>query len=479
MGSERATNKSTIEEGESTVKVTVSLPAGRRFGMRERVRRSFAGKARGYNIVKAMNSALLITAIVLAAAPVAQGQTAKRAAAASATSSEQIPPVSYVCPMVQDADVVEDKPGKCQKCGMQLVPARLDPVWTCPVHGVVVKGAPGKCPLDGRDLIQMTMSLTWTCRNTDISAIAPGSCADGSPMLKKYVARAHGDHNPKHGGQFFMAPDNRHHLEGAFPHAGVFRLYLYDDYTKPLPRDQMRTATAKVVIQPVDRKAPITTPTQSFTLVPARNGRYLEAKIGERALPAALQAKVKFQADAPEHVFDFSFERYSKEPASSPAAMTMAPAASSPSSAAPATVPRGNSATSAPPPSPASATGAEPIPTGVDPALIPLPIPDTIPELLAQLRTRTNQIKRFIDAGEFAAIYVPAFQAKDLSVALEAHQTEIPADDRKAVESSIAQVVRSAYLLDMLADIGNKQQTSEAYERFAAAVRDIESAFPK
>jgi hypothetical protein len=364
--------------------------------------------------------------------------------------------------MAQDADVVEDKPGKCQKCGMQLVPARLDPVWTCPVHGVVIKDAPGKCPLDGRDLIQVTMSVTWTCRNTDISAIAPGSCADGSPMQKTYVARAHGDHNPKHGGQFFMAPDNRHHLEGALPHAGVFRLYLYDDYTKPLPREQMRTATAKVVIQQVDRKAQITTPTQSFALAPGRNGRYLEAKIGERALPAALQAKVKFQADAPEHVFDFSFERYSKEPASSPA-----------------TVPRGSSATSAPPPPPASATGAEPIPSGVDPALIPLPIPDTVPELLAQLRTRTNQIKRFIDAGEFAALYVPAFQAKDLAVALEAHQTELPADDRKGVESSIAQVVRSAYLLDMLADIGNKQQTSEAYERFAAAVREIESAFPK
>src|SRR5256885_3700227 len=146
--------------------------------MREGVHRSFAGKARGYNIVMAMNSAALITAIALAAAPVAQRQTAEPRAAASVTSGERIPPVSYVCPMAQDADVVEDKPGKCQKCGMPLVPARLDPVWTCPVHGVVIKDGPGRCPIDGRDLIQVTMSVTWTCRNTDISAIAPGSCAD-------------------------------------------------------------------------------------------------------------------------------------------------------------------------------------------------------------------------------------------------------------------------------------------------------------
>src|ERR1700680_1052699 len=247
-----------------------------------------------------MNSAVFITAIALAAAPLTERQTAKPTAAASGREAAQIPPVSYVCPMPQDADVVEDKPGKCQKCGMQLVPARLDSVWTCPAHGAVIKVAPGKVPLDGRALMQVTMSVTWTCQNTEISAIAPGSCADGSPMQKKYVARPHGDHNPRHGGQFFMAPDNRHHLEGAFPRAGVFRLYLYDDYTTPLPRDQMRTATAKVVTQQTDQKAQSTTPTQAFTLVPVPNGRYLEAKIGKTALPAALQAKVKFQADAPE-----------------------------------------------------------------------------------------------------------------------------------------------------------------------------------
>ena len=428
-----------------------------------------------------MNSAVFLTAMIaLVAAPMAQQQTAKPTAAASGAPAERIPPVSYVCPMVQDADVVEDKPGKCQKCGMPLVPARLDSMWTCPVHGVVIKDAPGKCPLDGRALLQMTMSVTWTCRNTDISAIAPGSCADGSPMQRKYAARAHGDHNPKHGGQFFMAPDNRHHLEGAFPHAGVFRLYLYDDYTKPLPRDQVRRVTAKVVTQQVDRKAQIApTPAQSVTLVPVRNGRYLEARIGKTTLPAALQAKVKFQADAPEHVFDFSFDRYSKEPTPSPTAVTSPAAASAPSSAAPAAAPRQNAGSSpAPPPSAASATGAEPVPLGVDPALIPLPIPDTVPELLAQLRTRTNQIKRLIDAGAFDGIYVPAFQAKDLAVALEAHQNELP-DNRKSIEAAIAQLVRSAYLLDMLADIGNKQQTSDAYERFAAAVMDIESAFPK
>jgi len=30
-------------------------------------------------------------------------------------------PVLYTCPMESHADVVSDKPGKCSKCGMDLV----------------------------------------------------------------------------------------------------------------------------------------------------------------------------------------------------------------------------------------------------------------------------------------------------------------------------------------------------------------------
>ena len=116
--------------------------------------------------------------------------------------------------------------------------------------------------------------------------------------------------------------------------------------------------------------------------------------------------------------------------------------------------------------------------SGVDPALVPLPIPETVPEMLAQLRTRTDQIRSFIDKGSFASIYVPAFQAKDLALALDAHKNELPAEKRRVAEPAIAKLVRSAYMLDAFGDLGNKQQISDAYAIFLAATRDIQSAFP-
>src|SRR5262249_44263185 len=144
----------------------------------------------------------------------------------------------------------------------------------------------------------------------------------------------------------------------------------------------------------------------------ARNGRFLEAKLGKQAFPLAVQAKVKFQPEAPEHHFDFTFEKYSVDlpvPAATPT-MTMT------TPAAPAAV-----ATTSPA---ARASAADPLvevaPSAVDAALVPMAVPETVPEMLAQLKTRNDQIKMFIDRGAFASVYVPAFQAKDVALALDA-----------------------------------------------------------
>ena len=110
---------------------------------------------------------------------------------------------------------------------------------------------------------------------------------------------------------------------------------------------------------------------------------------------------------------------------------------------------------------------------------MPLPIPDTVPEMLTQLRTRARiRSAHSSTRGLFAAIYVPAFQAKDLALALDEHKNELAADRRKIAEPAIAKLVRAAYLLDAFGDIGNKQQIAEAYARFVEAATEIHAAFP-
>jgi len=101
-----------------------------------------------------------------------------------------------------------------------------------------------------------------------------------------------------------------------------------------------------------------------------------------------------------------------------------------------------------------------------------------VPEMLAQLKTRNDQVKQFIDKGMFAAVYVPAFQAKDLALALDEHKKELSPEKVKIAEPAITRLVRSAYLLDAFGDLGNKQQIVDAYARFNEAVGEITSAFP-
>jgi hypothetical protein len=56
----------------------------------------------------------------------------------------------------------------------------------------------------------------------------------------------HSDHDPRHGGIFFMALDMRHHLEGSLSAPGVVRVYLYDARTMPLNSERMAQASGSL-----------------------------------------------------------------------------------------------------------------------------------------------------------------------------------------------------------------------------------------
>src|SRR5258708_23028335 len=107
-------------------------------------------------------SALVVAAIFVVATSAAPApQTAKPAAR---TTDIELPPISYVCTMPGDEDVIEDHPGVCRKCGMTLVPIRLDSVWTCARQPLLMTSeTPGKCPTDGTPLVRVTAALSWAC----------------------------------------------------------------------------------------------------------------------------------------------------------------------------------------------------------------------------------------------------------------------------------------------------------------------------
>jgi hypothetical protein len=431
--------------------------------------------------------ALLLCA--LAIVPLAAQQT--RPAAIQPVRSKtppSLPPISMTCPM--HPDVVEDKPGSCPLCKMALVPVRLESVWSCPIHQAVIEHAPGLCPIDKRDLVQMTMALTWTCKGRpDIDQIQPGKCPDGSAMIAKRTLRPHGNHNPQHGGQFFMAPDTWHHLEGAYPQPRLFRLYLYDDFARPLPLDQVKQVQARVVtnetFDPATRK---TTEVTAFPLALAPGGAYLQARVDKAAVPAEMTAKVRFKPGGDEYRFDFAFPSVTRDPNVRVAsAAAPAPRAKTTPASATTTAKRPATAAGVPTQEPAAASAASStaslplIPDtsagAIDPSLIQVPIPDTVPEMLAQLTTRKEQIASLIDRGNFAAVFVPAFQARDVALALEERLSALPASSRERGAPAIQRLVRAAWMLDAFGDLGNKQQLTDAFMLFSSAVTDVATVF--
>jgi heavy metal-binding protein len=403
----------------------------------------------------------------------------------TAVTAAQLPEISWTCPM--HPDVIEDKKGSCSICGMDLEAARIVTVYTCPVHAVIEQAKPGQCRICSRDLVQKTATLTFTCAgNREISQLEPGTCADGSAMVPKYTPRAHGDHNPKHGGIFFMAPDNWHHLEGTYPAAGRFRVYVFDDFSRPLSVSEARKVRGRVITKEVfDPKTGTTRELASAPLVLARNGAFFEARIEPLALPAKMTAKIAFRSGDKESRFDFAFPSYSRDlpasgspstsrsaapvasiapPASTSAATSHTASASAQSATADRTANTPNASASAPS---AASTSAPASPTAtVDKTA------DKPGDLLGELRAQRAEVESLTKAGTLGAIYVPALRAKDLALEIQSQQRGA---NEEAVEATVKRIVLSAYQLDTYGDLGDGEKVQDAYRAFSAAISQLDS----
>jgi len=387
-------------------------------------------------------------------------------ATCSSAPQDDLPPLVYMCPMVKDFDVLQDHAGKCPKCGMELKPVRIVQAYSCLNNTAFIQATPGKCVTNGTDLVPITASMFWACaQSPDKHELTPGKCADGSSRIQKFEPRLHGDHNPRHGGQLFMADDGWHHVEGTYPEAGLLRVYFYDDWTRALAPTGFE---ARAIIKDSAGRE-----TAQIPLKETGGPNSLDAKIPKSPVPLSVSLVVRFKPGEAEKSFDFTFKEYSSDSSAPPQTTAVTPA--------PAPVATAPIVQTAPP----QASVPNEIPPGLSPTnIIPTgtfqlqPIPSTAREILAEMDSQSMELAQKIEQraplGEY---WVPALRTKDLALALvNDHQQEIPAGKRAAAENAARRLLRTAYAIDNFGDLGDFEKIVSAHEEFALALTDLRAA---
>ena len=199
----------------------------------------------------------------------------------------------YLCAV--HADQQATGPGRCPTCDRELVVRTLVSSYSCPMHPAIDEEREGACPRCHMKLVRATREVQWFCPGrADIVSATAGLCPDGRPMETRTVAMAHGDHNPRHGGILFMAPNGYHHLEGTLENDGQFRLYLYDDFTRPLAVEGFEARAGDV---PMGASA---------------DGGFLAVNLERTPDPVEVVLHLRFPDETDEARFDFIFSRASE-----------------------------------------------------------------------------------------------------------------------------------------------------------------------
>jgi cation transport regulator ChaB len=241
-----------------------------------------------------------------------------------------------------------------------------------------------------------------------------------------------------------MASDNFHHLEGTFPREGVFRLYFYDDFTRPLGRAATSAFSAHVVTRETFEPATKTyKDAETAPLTPSAGGTYFEAHV-PAVLPAQITAKVTFKPGDTEHRFDFSFPAITREPKRG------APVAALPLTAAKAQF-----------------------------EVVVSDAPQSKEALLAEVASQSGAVDASVRDGAFGQIYLSALATKDAALQLDALAASLPDDARVRVSAAVRKIVLAAWMLDQYGDLGDRQKIEEAHGVFAAAVKELLSAYAR
>jgi hypothetical protein len=324
---------------------------------------------------------------------------------------------------------IDIAPGECQVCRQPLAAARTAAVYDCPGHGRLGLPGPGECPLCQKGLVLRSAAVAWRCpEHRNVTRIEEGACPTcAAPLERTLVDLPHGDHNPRHGGVFFMARDRWHHLEGTVPELGLFRLHLYDNFTRP-----MGPAGVSGHLQRVRVNADGMSQLDEAHIPLVSRGEVLEARVPDMTLPFEAAAFIRFrpQADggAPDR-FDFHFARLSSAPGT-------------------------------PPPAPAR------------PQLV---IPAEPAAILEAAAARLETLKSLLAGRRLTEMYAPALEAKDLILELLERPGAIDPFFQPRAQNDGTAFVRAAWQVDLHGDAGDLEKTRAALAAMEAALKSLTS----
>lgn len=136
----------------------------------------------------------------------------------------------------------------------------------------------------------------------------PGKCPVCDMPMKKQ-AKAHTDHDSKHGGDLFMAQDGYHHLEGTMTSETEFRVYLYNNFTKPISPKALLGRT-RVEFTELNKDGREIGEALSASFQYRKEGNFLSAQLpGSLRLPVYVSLWVMFEDQEKENLFNFSFRK--------------------------------------------------------------------------------------------------------------------------------------------------------------------------
>lgn len=373
----------------------------------------------------------------------------------------------YWCSMRGNPCELRDfhEPGECPECGMDLRPkqsffegkdiAAQRSDWTlsavgageaywCPNRGrdgheLNEYAAPGACEVCAETLLhpsRFKFQPTYKCLTADCALkgrifFGAGLCpACGQPA----TGMGHMDHNPVHGGwQFFMADNFYHHLEGTLPEEGLFKLYIYDDWKRPL---DARNFSGRVIIEREDPETFEVTD-EEYRLYARRPGdEFLVADLPAE-LPLEFYSIVSLAGE--DKRYDWFFDELTSEPETAIAIREHT---------------HGERAT--------------------------LVVPPDGPAILLLILERDAILAELIGAEDWFGLHNPAYDAMELMAALaELPHTELNLRQRGDLKQALSAINRGGLALDRAGDAADPPRVKRAYETFSEGLRILRELFPK